>query len=268
MDKFYTNKEVAEDCVNIVKLKYDISNYDIIEPSAGSGNFLDFLPNYTAFDIYPEDRRIVKLDFLTYKHITTCSNEKKVMVIGNPPFGRVSSLAIKFFNHASVFADVIAFIVPRTFRKVSVHNKLNSNFHLIHDTDIPPNSFTPNMQAKCCFQIWECRAVKRDKISQMLNHHDWEFLAHGPKDDKNQPTPPQDADFAIRCAGKCGEICVSNLEELRPKCWHWIKSKIDVEILKERFYKLDFSSGENTARQGSIGKSELVALYIKSYARS
>ena len=37
-----------------------------------------------------------------------------------PPFGKVSSLAIRFFNKCAQFSDVIAFIIPRTFNKVSV----------------------------------------------------------------------------------------------------------------------------------------------------
>ena len=106
-------------------------------------------------DIEPEGENIMKQSFFDYvpKH----QSETRILVIGNPPFGRVCSMAIKFFNHAAAWADVIAFIVPRTFRKISVQNKLNTLFHLIYDEEIPtsPCHFTPKMMAKCCFQVWE-----------------------------------------------------------------------------------------------------------------
>jgi hypothetical protein len=128
----------------------------VIEPSAGNGSFLTQIPvsKKIGIDISPEHKDIIKQDFFTYN---PPSGTGKILVVGNPPFGRVSSLVIKFFNHASKWADVIAFIIPRTFRRVSVHNKLNANFHLIFDEEIPmePCSFSPPMMAKCCFQIWE-----------------------------------------------------------------------------------------------------------------
>jgi hypothetical protein len=37
-----------------------------------------------------------------------------------------------------VTGDNPNFIVPKTFRKISVQNKLNKNFHLIYDRTIPP----------------------------------------------------------------------------------------------------------------------------------
>jgi hypothetical protein len=154
---------------------------------------------------------------------------------------------------------------------VSIHNKLNANFHLIFDEDIPtkPCSFSPPMMAKCCFQIWEKRYTKRPIIKLSTTHDDWDFLGFGPKDAKGQPTPPKDVHFAIRAyGGKCGEIVTIGLENLRPKSWHWIKAKIDKNILIERFNVLDYSMSLDTARQNSIGRGELVKLYCETYDSS
>ena len=74
-----------------------------LEPSAGSGNFLNYLSNYVALDIKPEDERIMEQDFLIYQ-----SEKKDYITIGNPPFGSRSGLAIEFFNKASLISDVIA----------------------------------------------------------------------------------------------------------------------------------------------------------------
>jgi len=187
------------------------------------------------------------------------------LVIGNPPFGRVSSLAIKFFNHSAKWANVIAFIIPRTFRKISVQNKLDNMFYLVYDEEIPNNPccFSPKMMVKCCFQIWEKKETKRPFIDLPTIHADWEFLKLGPNDTNGQPTPPLTADFAMRAyGGNIGEIKTEGLNELRPKSWHWFKLNIDKNILIDRFNQLDYSKSLNTARQNSMGRAELVALYL------
>jgi len=268
LDKFYTIPKISKKCIESVGLIYDWSKWElVVEPSAGNGSFFNVIPSdkKIGIDISPENQDIIEQDFFTYK---PPSSIKDILVIGNPPFGKVSSLAIKFFNYASNWATVIAFIIPRTFRRISVHNKLNQNFHLVFDEDIPTNpcSFTPRMMVKCCFQIWEKREEKREFHDLPTSHIDWDFIDFGPKDSNGQPTPPDGADFAIRAyGGKCGEIVKINLQTLRPKSWHWIKSKIDMTLLINRFKNLDYSLSFNTARQNSIGKGELVRLYSETY---
>lgn len=266
LDKFYTLPSYSKKCIDKVIEIYDISNFDlIVEPSAGNGSFLHQIPNDNkiGMDIHPEHPDIIKQDFFTYSPPTDKSN---ILVIGNPPFGKVSSLAIKFFNHASKWSNVIAFIIPRTFRRVSVQNKLNNEFHLVYDEELPnkPCCFSPPIMVKCCFQIWERKSIKRELVDLPTSHNDWDFLSLGPLDKKNQPTPPKNADFAMRAyGGKIGEIRVDNLEELRPKSWHWFKSNIDKTELISRFNQLDYSNSLNTARQNSMGRGELVNLYVR-----
>ena len=114
-------------------------------------------------------------------------------------------------------------------------------------------------------------------------HPDFEFLKLGPKDNKNQPTPPIYRDdpmlsalpqvtrasgtsFALKAYGSnCGEIKEKGLENLRPKSWHWIKSNINTTLLKERFNALDYSISKDTVRQESLGQQELILLYKSSF---
>lgn len=270
LDKFYTLPSVSKQCIEVVDRLYDLSHFDtIVEPSAGNGSFSTQLPGNTtiALDISPEhDINIKKQDFFTF--FPQLQN-RRVLVIGNPPFGRVSSLAVRFFNHAAQWCDVIAFIVPRTFRRVSVQNRLHLSFHLKHDEDIPmdPCCFSPPMMAKCCFQVWEkSRDTKRDVIKLPMSHPDWDFIPYGPKDDNHQPTPPIGADIAIRAyGGKCGELVLSGFESLRPKSWHFIKCNIEKKTLIQRLSDIDYTLSENTARQNSIGRGELVRLYAEKY---
>lgn len=264
LDKFYTNPIYSKKCIDKVFELYNKLNFDlIIEPSAGNGSFYNQIDhdNKIGIDISPDDNNIIKMDFLNYNPSPIYKN---ILVIGNPPFGKINSIAIKFFNHSSKWSNVIAFIIPRTFRKSSIQNKLNLNFHLIYDEDIPikPCCFSPKMMVKCCFQIWEKKEIKRNIELLLTTHNDWIFLPFGSKDENGQPTPPKEADFAIRAyGGKIGYINIDNLNNLRPKSWHWIKSNINIDELIYRFNQLDYSNSLNTARQNSMGRSELVKLY-------
>ena len=264
LDKFYTNPDYAKKCIDKVFEIYPKNRFNlIIEPSAGNGSFFNHLDKdkRIGLDILPENENVIEMDFFEFTPM-----KDKVLVIGNPPFGKVSSLAVKFFNHSAKWADVIAFIIPRTFRKPSIQNKLKNTFHLVHDEDVPmkPCCFAPNMTAKCCFQIWEKKNITREKTLLIKTHDDWEFIPYGPKDDRGQPTVPKGADFAMRAyGGKIGEIKLI-LDDLRPKSWHFIKSKINKQELINRFNKLDYSGSLNTARQNSMGRGELVMLYNNS----
>ena len=267
MDKFYTKPHTAKECIAFVYDRYKWESWDlVVEPSAGNGGILHQLPDTNGktigLDISPEHPNIISQDFLTF--VPDDNLSKRVLTIGNPPFGRVSSMAIQFFNHAAKWSTVIAFIVPRTFRRVSVQNKLNTSFHLVFDHEIPvqPCAFEPPMMAKCCFQIWEKQNTPRIVLIYPSSHPDWTFVKYGPLDEHNQPTPPTKADFAIRAyGGRCGEIRTTDLDQLRPKSWHWISCNIDKDILTQRFSVLDYSQSVDTARQNSIGKRDLVHLY-------
>lgn len=263
LDQFYTNNDIALKCYNKLREKINLNEYDIhLEPSAGSGSFFNIMDETKkiGLDIEPKGKDIIEMNFFEYKP----EEHMKYLVMGNPPFGRVSSLAVKFFNKSAEFANCIAFIIPRTFKRVSIQNKLDLHFELVYNEDLPinPCCFTPKMTAKCCFQIWVKQETTRKKIVYDKTHSDFKFLKHGPNDDNNQPTPPQNCDFVIKAyGGNCGEVIDRELHLLRPKSWHWLKSEIDIELLKSRFRRLDYSMSKDTVRQDSLGQQELIYLY-------
>lgn len=271
LDQFYTKKEISENCLRVLDDYIYFEDFDyILEPSVGTGSFYNLLPRdkRIGIDIDPKikDRSITQMDFLEFEP----EKNKKYIVVGNPPFGKISSLAIKFFNKSAEFADVIAFIVPRTFKRVSVQNKLDLNFRLIYNEDLTlkPCCFTPKMNSKCSFQIWirTKRKNKRKIIKYDKTHPDFQFLKLGNKDKNNQPTIPLGADFVMKAYGSnCGKLEFDNLESLSPKSWHWIKSNINIQKLKRRFEKLDYSIAKDTVRQDSIGQQEVIHLYKEKY---
>jgi hypothetical protein len=65
-DKYYTPPDLAKYIVNKTKEIIGEDNIaEYIEPSAGAGVFLNYLPKGTiAYDIEPEDNRIIKQDYL------------------------------------------------------------------------------------------------------------------------------------------------------------------------------------------------------------
>ena len=99
-DKFYTNNNVVDLCfTKLTKYETLLNKCKVIEPSAGSGAFLDKLSNFDfdAFDIEPAESKhtILKQDFL---QLDLNTYSKSLAFIGNPPFGRQSSIAKKFIK--------------------------------------------------------------------------------------------------------------------------------------------------------------------------
>jgi hypothetical protein len=250
-DQFFTQPVLAEICVS----RLNIAEYPtIIEPSCGTGSFLQCLPKRTIgieLDKTIACPGAVIGDFFDYK---PCKLKSPILVIGNPPFGKVSSLAIQFFNHATTFADTIAFIVPATFLRVSVTNRLSLDFRCKHSECIPKGSFQPRtMQARCVFQIWQKSPYKRKRIKIQKSSDFW-------------PCARKDADIALKAyggSGDCGTIIPPN-EARNPRAYHFLKLK--TPVIKKRLELLDYYPlAGYTVRQDSIGLSDLYYLYKLKY---
>ena len=264
-DQFYTKPEIASKFMDVLAGKIDLTNFDVLlEPSAGTGSFYNLLDKdkRQGLDIEPKCDGLIKIDFLTFNPDVS----KKYIVIGNPPFGRGCSQAVHFFNKAATFSDTIAFIIPRTFKRVSIQNKLDLNFHLEFSEDLPvkPCCFEPKINAKCCFQIWVKKYEKRKRVHYPTTHTDFKFVPWGPLDENNQPTPPTTADFALKAYGSnCGAIVQEGMVHLRPKSWHWIKCIREKDTVINRFQSLNYEMSKDTVRQDSIGRKELIYYYNK-----
>lgn len=176
IDKYYTKDTIVEKCIDLIKNNIIISKEDdlIIEPSSGNGAFIDLIKtmsnNSKFYDLEPENDEIIQQDYLEFNYNNLQKEYKKIHIIGNPPFGRQSSLAIKFIKKSCEFCNSISFILPKSFKKESMKSKFPLNFHLVHEWDLPDNSFLVNdveYTVPCVFQIWEkiteCR-IKPEKV--------------------------------------------------------------------------------------------------------
>lgn len=164
-DKFYTRPDIALTCIQKFKkyLPDDTDTALLIEPSAGNGAFLAQLEEFPilAFDIDPAGDNIIQQDFL---QLELEQFDKNLFFIGNPPFGRQASLARKFIKYITQckHTQLIAFILPKSFKKYSFQKTFPLHFHLMETWDIPENAFTIDgtmHNVPCIFQIWQ----KKDK---------------------------------------------------------------------------------------------------------
>ena len=248
LDQYYTVEVVAAYLYRVVQSHVDLTGHLLVEPSAGTGSFFRLMPpGSRAYDVDPKYPGIETEDFLTI----TVSGNRPVAVIGNPPFGRVASLAKRFFNHAAWQANIIGFILPRSFRKASVQDCLDCAFHLIHEELIPANAFLfrgKPYSVPAVFQIWERRAELRALRRSETTHPDFTFLKTA-----------EGADFAIhRVGAKAGKV--HNDMTASPNSNYFVKAnKGDVEVIMRQ---LDFASVVgDVAGNPSLAKTEMVAFY-------
>ena len=254
-DKFYTNAKIAKECIQ----ELDLSKFDlIIEPSAGSGNFSNQIKDCLAFDIEPEHESIKKQDWLKMNFDDFKKNQE-ILVIGNPPFGEQNSLSVDFFNHSAKIADTIAFVLPLSFKKDSVQNRLDLNFSLIKEKELPLDSFTLNgspYKVPTVFQIWKRTTSPRKKKKLKMTTDLFEF------------TTSQEADIRIpRVGGNTGKATL--LLDGSKTSNYFIKNKTAYsnEELVEIINNISFPSISFTVGPKSLPKGELI-LEIEEYLKS
>ena len=168
-EQYYTPAELAKSLINeVITLVPDLANRTVIEPAGGTGSFIRAaqdagVTKFLSFDIEPKHSLVKKADFLTRRLRAT-----DAVTISNPPFGRNNSLSIPFFNKAAAHSEFICFIVPRSWRKWSVINRLDRRFHLVADHDILIDyedelgeRLSKRTNLSTCFQIWQHRDVLR-----------------------------------------------------------------------------------------------------------
>ena len=245
LEQFYTTKETAEFCLS----KLNLNSFDlIVEPSAGNGSFSDLIDKCLAFDIAPQSSNVKKADFLKLN----CSELKgnKVLAVGNPPFGRQSCLAIKFVNKCSEFADTVAFILPKSFKKESVQNKLNPFLWINEVYELPSCEFIEcgmKTEIPCSFFVFEMKNKPRKKIPI-------------PKVDDFSFVKKDVADCSIRRVGfYSGRIEGLDASESSHYFVKW-----NDDYAKEKYLALKFDF-DNVVGARSLSKTEILRKWAEKY---
>ena len=202
-EQFYTPSGLAARLVSeLSETVGSLENRTILEPAGGTGAFIRAAlaagaAKVVSFDIEPKFEGVLRGDFLEQK-----LDLKDAIALSNPPFGRNNALSIPFFNKAADHCEYIAFVVPRSWRKWSVLNRLDRRFHLLADHDIQVDYVDENgnplgqqLRLNTCFQIWRRDA---ERIRPVYKVQDMGLI---------EKTTPQDADIALDVFGfNCGRV--------------------------------------------------------------
>jgi hypothetical protein len=256
IDKYYTKTSIVSLCMeNIISVLQIDTNDCLIEPSAGGGAFIGALQSLSKhcyfYDIAPENDAIVKQDFLSLDQSTVWDKYDKVHIIGNPPFGRQSSMAIKFIKKACGFGHSVSFILPKSFKKESLKRAFPANFHLLREIDIPCNAFLVDgaeHDVPCIMQVWLKRDYVRDVVCKLEPMH-FAFVKKS-----------EEPDISFRRVGvNAGKMSI-DVDEKSEQSHYFIKFTNNRPLSEnlEQLSKITYAF-DNTVGPKSISKQELIA---------
>jgi hypothetical protein len=174
-------------------------------------------------------------------------------VIGNPPYGKNSSLAVKFLNKASELSDNVHMVLPRTFRKPSIINRLNPKLHLVSDVDVDDSAFRDSIVA--CVQKWEVREEEREKIQTYTTHKDFTFCKK------------EEADICLGRVGGGPSGKIFDEWENRSVNSHYFLKVSSPQVIKNlRSLSKEFRSAAlQTVGCPSLSKDDCVKVYSKHF---
>jgi len=201
-EQYYTPRDLAEKLVQKTKaLIPDFSSRTVLEPAGGTGAFVEAAKSAGAKKVLSVDIEPKHAEVGLANYLEAPLNLTDAVTISNPPFGRNNSLSIPFFNRAAEHSEFIAFIVPRSWRKWSVINRLDRRFHLVLDEDLQidyvDDTHTLISQKnllKTCFQVWQ----RKDELRPIVKIEDRGFVTK---------VKPDEADIALTVFGySCGKV--------------------------------------------------------------
>ncbi len=213
-DQYYTKEAVAKKCIQkVLQLVPDAQSYQWVEPSAGNGRFFQSVPasfDKIGIDIEPKAPQLLQGDFLKWTPLT----QRKRIFFGNPPFGRQGSLAKSFIKHSAQFADVIAFILPRSFVKPSMSNAFPRIFHCLLSEELEKNAFEVNgdeYDVPCVFQIWQKKEEER-VLPEPVKEEGFQYV---------KSTDP--FDIALKRVGGLAGQCSLEKKDYNPQYHYFLK---------------------------------------------
>jgi N6-adenosine-specific RNA methylase IME4 len=256
-DRYFTKRPLARRLYEITQAMIAEQQIEFdcwLEPAAGGGAFFDLLPadNRLGIDIDPREvEGVIEHDFFSYDGL----GARVYGTIGNPPFGKNANMAIKFFNRCAKISSFVAFILPRTFKKDSVVNKLDDHFHLEYEELLAENSFEIDGVEKSVptvFQIWVKKPYRRARVEILADHDDLEFLP---------PERVAEADILFQRVGVGAGTIKYDLAEHSPESHFGLKCSEDAEAILQT---INWNVvRHNTAGNPSISKSDVLKAYIE-----
>tara|TARA_Y100000034_G_scaffold109526_1_gene140910 strand:+ start:307 stop:1266 length:960 start_codon:yes stop_codon:yes gene_type:complete len=278
LDQFYTKPEIAKLFVEKINKLVPLENFDrVIEPSAGTGNILQYLPEGSlAFDLEPKADGIVKMDWFDYKPSITeiLQDRMKIAVVGNPPFGTgyMNPLAKGFFNHAAKFANMIAFIVPAKYHTSwKVHKQLHPHFGLYYSEILPRDSFIRHgkpYDVNCCMQIWSKTPLGKNKrilTNPPTSHKDFDMFltcdnVAGRKEARRKLEKKEYWEFGLKYWGKIG---VCEIKDIPVKTTTHYLIHSHRPYVREVFEKINWTKYVTNMGAPNVGGKSII---VKAYS--
>lgn len=227
-EQFYTDPYIAKRLIEYFDKKVGFDKFKlIVEPSAGNGSFFNNIPRdrsrkVIGLDLHPKSKNIKKQDFLKwdYKDYKYNVDPDKVLCIGNPPFGRQSTLGKQFVQKCSEFSNHIAFILPASFNSESYIRSLPRNFKkqwdIILDDDIfiDPDGYIIEQPLKTIFVYYKnkngAQSPRASQKRKIYPNDLWEFKRKTSQYDRSR------SDFRIiRASGTPGRAIEKNDNRFR-----------------------------------------------------
>ena len=243
-EQYYTPMEVADKCLRMMDTIMVGGVY--LEPAGGTGSFIKVLGDreWVSYDIEPKYEGIertedfLKEDLSKLRDVVGLDGKPTcVITISNPPFGRANKLCIPFFNKCAEVSRYIGFLVPKSWRKWSVQNRLDRRFHLVLDEELHVDFKYSNIESRSkgklntVFQVWE----RREELREIIRIPDYGFI--------EKVKDPRIADVSLTVFGRgCGKLKrefdrVPNTTQMFLKVKEdWVYEALD-KVDYSRFYK-------------------------------
>jgi len=252
LDKFYTPKETAKQCIDLFFETFtDVT--EIIEPSAGNGNFSLQIPNCIAYDLEPEHESITTQDFLKLESPYI----KGRAFIGNPPFGDRNNLARSFYKHACKMGDYVGFILP-----ISQMDNTDSlyYFDLVKSIDLGVLRYS-GMKVHCCFNLY--KRPKNGNLNERKNINPNLFILYGDdvyRGKRQKEYAELDYDFVIfRRGASAGKIKTENTNKQTYKIK--VFEKENIEYVKNTILEFDWLNYKKHQSAPNITRNDIYRLF-------
>tara|TARA_R110002153_G_scaffold47182_1_gene133470 strand:- start:1 stop:762 length:762 start_codon:yes stop_codon:yes gene_type:complete len=246
LDKFYTPKETAKKCIDMFNDTFK-NVTEIIEPSAGNGNFSLQIPNCIAYDLEPEHESIIKQDFLKLD----LPYKQGRSFIGNPPFGDRNNLSRSFYKHACKMSDYIGFILP-----ISQLNNIDSLylFDLVKSVDLGEMEYS-GMKVHCCFNLY--KRPNSGKYNKKKNYDNGLLEIY--RDDLKDYDKITDYDFCLTRRGDLGKIRTKNINSSSFKIK--VNNKERVEEVMDTIINFDWHGYKKHQSAPCMSKNDIWKLF-------
>ena len=180
---------------------------------------------------------------------------KFTTIIGNPPYGTGGLLALKVLNTALRHSDRVSFVLPASFRRDSLRNRVDTGCHLEQEECLPDNTFPRDITT--VKQTWVRRDGIRECTPSLGRHADFEFIPYERRDE---------AVLFIggAGAGPSGKVKTEGYDHYMPG-HHYL---VCVEEVVERMLSLQPKFIEFSRICGclpGIGKSDITRIYSENF---